>query len=109
MAVTTYTPDNLDTAVLPGVTIDVTVLSGQVLVRGQAVAVSAGKVSELLTTGDFYGVMNEDIDATAGDTVGSMYYGAAALLKSELVFTTGDAAEFQEAARSLGIYFVEGV
>lgn len=98
----TFVPDNLESALLPKITIPVTVLSGQSVIRGQAVSVSGGKVSALLTTVAFYGVMNETVDASAGDVVGSMIY-TGAVLGSEVTFTTGDQAEFQEAARAAGI------
>jgi len=107
MVVETYTPDNLETGLSETITRTVTVASGQNLKRGQAVKLDSGKVSELLTTESFYGVMNTDCDATAGDTTGTMIYNGA-LLESEIIFTTGDSAEFIESARSLGITFVQG-
>jgi len=107
MVVETYTPDNLETGLSATITRTVTVESGQNLKRGQAVKIASGKVSELLTTETFYGVMNADCDATSGDTNGTVIYNGA-LLESEIIFTSGDSAEFIEAARTLGITFVQG-
>lgn len=107
MAVTSYTPDNLDAGIIPTLTRDVVVASGSNLARGCAVKVTTGKVSALLTTETFYGIMEEAVDATSGDTTGSMYvFGA--LVESEVDFGTGDADEFREAAQDRGIYLVEG-
>ena len=105
--VNTYTPDNLETGLRETITREIIVTSGQKLVRGQAVKIDSGKIAELLTGETFYGVMNSDCDATDGDTNGTIIYNGA-LLESEIKFTTGDSAEFIEAARSLGITFVQG-
>lgn len=107
MAVTTYTPDNLDAGIIPTLTRNVTVAAGQNISRGRAVKITTGKVSGLDTSETFYGIMQEDVDATAGDTMGAMYvYGA--LVESEVDFGTGNADEFRDAAQDRGIYLVEG-
>jgi len=105
MAIQSYKSDNLvasDEIILK----EVTVTSGSSLSRGDAVELVSGKVIQLTTTKILYGVMAEDVDASAGDVVGKMFY-TGNLVGSEINFGTGTQSEHQEQARSIGIILVD--
>lgn len=106
MAVDTVveTQDNLDVDVR--LLKDVTVLSGQSVLRGELVmldAVATTKVTAYLTTKDPYTVMYEDVDASAGDVVGKAYR-SADIKATEVDFGTGTDAEVRDALDFKGIY-----
>lgn len=102
-----YEPDNARTGFIKELTLPETVLSGQTLEQYRAVKKESGKVSALNTEEGFYGIMAEAVDASSGDTVGGVLE-RGVFVASEIDFGTGDVEEFRDAARALGIYFVEG-
>ena len=51
-----------------------TVLANQVLPRGTAVTLTAGKLVKTVANGDIYGIIKDDIDTTGADALGGIYY-----------------------------------
>lgn len=51
-----------------------TVLADQVLLRGTAVTLTAGKLVKTVADGDIYGIIKDDIDTTGADALGDIYY-----------------------------------
>lgn len=99
--------DNLDVEVRK--LKQVTVLSGQTVSRGDLVmldAVATTKVTPFLTTNDPYTVMYEDVDASAGDTVGWAYRDAD-IKASEVNFGTGTDAEVRDALDFKNIFLMD--
>jgi len=99
--------DNLDVEV--ELLKKVTVLSGQNLQRGDLVcfdAVATTKVIKFTTGSAPYTIMQEDVDATAGDKVG-LAYRHAYLKASEVDFGTGTDAEVRDALDTKGIYLMD--
>ena len=87
----------------------VTVLSGQVLSRGDLVAYDATattKVVGFLTTKDPLTVMAEDVDASAGDVIG-LAFRDADIKASEVDFGTGTDAEVREALDFKNVYLMD--
>jgi len=109
----TSTPDNLIAGNNPEPSNRrVTVLSGQVLARGQVAAIqtSTGKVVAYDSSvagghNDARYVMFEDVDASGGDVVGSVY-DQGRFNEEALVFvTTGEMTDtVREQLRNYGIY-----
>ena len=98
-----YTADNLVTATNKLITGDeYTLASGQNVVRGQLLKLTGTALSSCLTAETPNTIALENIDATGG-ALPITYIVQGSVLESEVTYNTGDAAEFREALRSLGI------
>lgn len=100
---TTIEPDNLEVNVGNQLKKKVTVKSGEVVIRGELVSLSSGKVIPFLTGATPYTIMAEDVDASAGDVIG-LAYRRADLKASEVDFGTGTDAEVRDALDNLNIF-----
>lgn len=100
---TTIVKDNLEVNVGNQLSKVVTVKSGESVSRGDLVSLDTGKVVPFLTTATPYAVMQEDVDATAGDVDG-LAFRRADLLASEVNFGTGTDAEVRDALDAIGIF-----
>jgi len=109
MAVETITPDNIEAGSGAFQYREEVVAAGQVLKRGDVVKLVSGKLSKIATTETPYAVMADDVDASAGDKAGTVFYSGHALVESELDYGDGSADEFREALRQRGIILVKGV
>lgn len=112
----TYTSDNLIAGDHPCVTEEVTVLSGQNLVRGSLlgkVTASEKVVLSLAASGDGseapYAVLAEDVDASAADAKGVAYL-SGEFNEDDVTFGTGHtAASVRAGLRDLSIYLKSSV
>ena len=87
----------------------VTVLAGNTVARGQVVsydATATTKVIPYAATKVPYTVMYEDVDATAGDTVG-LAYRDADIKATEVDFGTGSDAEVRDVLDSKSIFLMD--
>lgn len=111
-----FTADNLIGGDYPVVTESVTVLTGQNLVRGTVLGkiTASGKVIASLSAAvdgseTPYAILAEDVDASAGDVVGTAYL-SGEFNESELTIGTGHTADSIRAGlRDLGIYLKTAV
>lgn len=107
----TYTPDNLIAGDFPIVTKQVTVNNGQNLQRGALlgrITVSGNVNLSLAAAGDGsedpYAILAENVDASAGDKVGTAYL-TGEFNEDAITFGTGhDAASVEDLLRVYQIY-----
>ncbi len=118
MEIETLNTDNLIAGDFPIVPGDGTILTGQTLVRGTVVAKDSGNANKLIpvqsdhgtaSVHDPYGVLAEDVDATGGDVVTTVYQ-AGEFNEDSLVFGGTDTADtHRDALRDLSIFLKKPV
>lgn len=106
-----YKPDNLIAGDLHRATAQIILKSGRLYPVGAVIAKTANGTGTLIdSAGDnktIYGILAEEVDATAADTGGIVYL-SGEFNQNALVFGGSDTYETHiDEARTLGLYFVD--